>query len=79
MRHMKNPQLHFGEVNIADIKIDARSRDDVPAILKGLQYIYTDGEVIPHNEKVFSIFEEHTEWISTKSRRHEAKEKQASL
>ena len=23
-----------------------------------------DGEKIPHNEKVFSIFEEHTEWIS---------------
>lgn len=23
-----------------------------------------DGEVIPHNEKVFSIFETHTEWIS---------------
>ena len=22
------------------------------------------GEVIPHNEKVFSVFEEHTEWIS---------------
>ncbi len=23
-----------------------------------------EGEKIPHNEKVFSIFEEHTEWIS---------------
>jgi len=23
-----------------------------------------EGETIPHNEKVFSIFEEHTEWIS---------------
>jgi len=23
-----------------------------------------DGETIPHNEKVFSIFEEHTKWIS---------------
>jgi len=40
MRHVKNPQLHFDEVNIADIKFDARSRDDIPAILKGLQYIY---------------------------------------
>ena len=38
---MENPQLHFGEVNIADINIDARSRDDVPAILKGLQFIVT--------------------------------------
>jgi len=23
-----------------------------------------DGEIIPHNEKVFSLFEPHTEWIS---------------
>ncbi len=23
-----------------------------------------DGESIPHHEKVFSIFEEHTEWIN---------------
>jgi len=41
MRHVKNPQLHFGEVNISDIKFDARSRDDIPAVLKGFQYIYT--------------------------------------
>jgi len=36
-----------------------------------------NGEVIPHDEKVFSIFEDHTEWVCTKSRRHEAKEKRA--
>jgi len=47
----ENPQLHFGEVNIADIKFDARSRDDIPAILKGLQYIYTDDAP---REKVFN-------------------------
>jgi len=33
------------------------------------------GETIPHEEKVFSIFETHTEWVSTKSRSHEAREK----
>ncbi len=54
MRHLKNPQLHFGEVNIADITIDARSRDDVPAILKGLQYIYTHEAT---RKKVFSTLE----------------------
>ena len=54
MRHMKNPQLHFGEVNIADIHIDARSRDDVPAILKGLQYIYTNDAA---RKKVFRTLE----------------------
>ena len=54
MRRMKNPQLHFGEVNIADIEIDARSRDDVPALLKGLQYIYTDDAA---RKKVFTALE----------------------
>ena len=54
MRHLKNPQLHFGEVTIADIQIDARSRDDVPAILRGLQYIYIHDTA---REKVFSTLE----------------------
>ena len=38
MRRMKKIQRHFGEVNIADIDLSARSRDDIPAILKGLQF-----------------------------------------
>ncbi len=54
MRIVKKSQLHFGEVNIADIDLNARSRDDIPAILKGLQYIYTTSEV---REKVFSALE----------------------
>jgi len=37
------------------------------------------GETIPPEEKVFSIFETHTEWASTKSRRHEAREKPVFL
>ncbi|MCF6299403.1 MAG: ISNCY family transposase [Thiomicrorhabdus sp.] len=51
MRRVKNPQLHFGEVNIAEIEFDARSRDDIPAVLKGLQYIYTNDDA---RKKVFS-------------------------
>jgi hypothetical protein len=54
MRIVKTPQLHFGEVNIADIDINPRSRDDIPAILKGLQYIYTHSET---REKVFCALE----------------------
>jgi len=54
MRHVKNPQLHFGEVNISEINIQTRSRDDIPAILMGLQYIYTNDEA---REKVFSTLE----------------------
>jgi len=37
MRHLRNPRLHFGEVTIADIKIDARSRDEIPTIFRDLQ------------------------------------------
>lgn len=40
MRIVKHPQAHFGQVDIAKIKFDARSRDDIPALLKGLQHIY---------------------------------------
>jgi len=54
MRIVKNSQLHFGEVNISDIKINSRSRDDIPAVLRGLQYIYITEEV---REKVFSALE----------------------
>ncbi len=54
MRIVKKSQLHFGEVNIADIDRSARSRDDIPAILKGLQTIYTIDEA---REKVFNALE----------------------
>ena len=54
MRIVKKTQCHFGEVNIAEIDLSARSRDDIPAILKGLQYIYTTDEA---KEKVFHALE----------------------
>ncbi len=37
MRVVQNPQMQIGEVDIAQIKFDPRSRDDIPKILKGLQ------------------------------------------
>lgn len=45
-------QLQVGELNIADIEIDIRSRDDIPKILRGLQYIYKSDEL---REKIFSL------------------------
>jgi hypothetical protein len=42
MRSVSNPQLQLGELDIADIKIDSRSRDDIPQLLQGLQYLYTN-------------------------------------
>ncbi len=42
MRSVSNSQLQLGELDIADIQIDLRSRDDIPQLLQGLQYLYTD-------------------------------------
>jgi IS5 family transposase len=42
MRSVSNSQLQLGELDIADIEIDLRSRDDIPQLLQGLQYLYTD-------------------------------------
>lgn len=51
MRIVIDKQQKIGETLIADIKFDARSRDELPQILKGLQSLYC-------NEKVrFRIFD----------------------
>jgi len=55
MRRVENPQLKLGELPIASIKIDLKSRDDIPPLLLGLQYIYTNSDL---RGKVFSILEE---------------------
>jgi hypothetical protein len=48
-------QLGFGELPIGDIKIDIKSRDDIPKLLMGLQHIYT----IPGlRSEVFGILQE---------------------
>ena len=55
MRIVENPQMKFGEVPIENIKIDVKSRDDIPPLLLGLQCIYTNLEL---RGKVFSILED---------------------
>ena len=37
MRHVRNPQIELGEIRIEDIRINLKSRDDIPALLLGLQ------------------------------------------
>ena len=54
MRVVKNPQSSFGQVDIAEIHFNPRSRDDIPAVLKGLQYIYINPDV---RDKVFALLE----------------------
>ncbi len=54
MRIIQNKQIMIGEVAIKDIKLDPKSRDDIPQILKGLQYIYINDEL---RKEVFSMLE----------------------
>ena len=35
MRNLRNPQLERGEVRIEDIKLNHKSRDDMPVLLGG--------------------------------------------
>lgn len=55
MRAVLHSQLTLGEEDIARIKLDPKSRDDIPQLLAGLQYIYTTPEV---RQAVFKILEE---------------------
>ena len=55
MRKIKNLQLELVGTEIEDIKFNIKSRDDIPAILIGLQHIYANPET---REKLFSLLEE---------------------
>jgi hypothetical protein len=55
MREIFPIQRTIEQIDIADIKIDVRSRDDIPLILLGLQHIYCTEDL---REKVFEIIKE---------------------
>ena len=52
MREIKKSQMQLGEVGIEHIKLDPRSRDDIPQVLRGLQHLYCTPEL---REAVFEI------------------------
>jgi hypothetical protein len=54
MRVVQNPQMQIGEVDISQIKFDPKCRDDIPKILKGLQYLYMN---IPLRTQIFQLLE----------------------
>jgi transposase, IS5 family len=54
MRKRFEIQYELGVKAIEDLKITTKSRDELPAVLRGLQYIYVTPEI---NEEVFSILE----------------------
>ena len=56
MRKVIDSQLKLGQVPIAEIKINPKDRDDIPAVLAGLQALYMDA---PVRKKIFEILEAH--------------------
>ena len=54
-REIESPQLQIGQTPIAEIKFDLKSRDDIPKILRGLQYIYVTATI---REPIFKLLEE---------------------
>ena len=57
MRVPTSPQLQLGQLDIASIDISSNSRDDIPQLLRGLQYLYCNDEL---REKIFNILEKLT-------------------
>ena len=55
MRKVIESQMKFGEVDISKIEFDLRSRDEIPKLLMGLQYIYCTPKL---RDEVFQILEE---------------------
>jgi hypothetical protein len=55
MRKIKDHQFKIGETPISEIQFDPRSRDDIPQLLKGLQYIYVTPSIC---REVFDILEQ---------------------
>ena len=56
MRHVRNPQMELGEIRIEDIRINLKSRDDILALLLGLQHLYSDEGT---RTRLFALLEEH--------------------
>ena len=62
MRVVEKQQLEFGQQHIEQIQISRKSRDDIPALLIGLQHLYTQrcirrelfdllqAEILPHRD-----------------------------
>ena len=54
MRQVQDPQLKLGSVGIEEIRLNPKSRDDIPAILLGLQHLYADADL---RARLFALLE----------------------
>ena len=55
MRKVENSQMEIGEIAIGEIHIEAKSWDDIPAVLKGIQHIYTNPQL---RQRIFALLTE---------------------
>lgn len=65
MRKRFEIQYEMGATTIEEIQISTKSRDELPAVMRGLQYIYVTPEI---NERIFSLLEEEIKIIKKGSR-----------
>jgi hypothetical protein len=56
MRVVESSQTQLGDLPIADIQFNIKSRDDIPQLLRGLQFIYVNDEL---RRAVFTLLESH--------------------
>ena len=56
MREVHRSQFQLGQVPIEEIWINPKSRDDIPAVLKGLQHIWSDEEL---RARLLALLDEH--------------------
>ena len=54
MRVTQNQQMLIGKVDVSNITVNLKSRDDMPKILRGLQYLYTTETL---RENIFALLE----------------------
>ena len=54
MREVQKRQLQFGQIPVDKVWLDPKSRDDIPAVLKGLQHLYKEKQ-----EELFMLLEKH--------------------
>ena len=56
MRHVIKPHRELGDIDIAGIDLSRPCRDDMPALLTGLQHLYCDRDL---RSRLFALLEEH--------------------
>ena len=62
MRKVIEEQMQLGAVDISKIQFDLKSRDEIPPLLCGLQYIYCSTKI---RSKVFTLLEKYIKLSKT--------------